>query len=343
MNLLKHFPKWYLALAIALALICLPVIAQSSMEAKVKFYIKSRSTANPLTVGDRLTLRLEVIHSVNSRVALPQVDKEWGGFHVIEQTAPETVNNSNDTATTSKNIIVTAFRPGLYKTPDLIITHRKPNGDMEDLAAPIIQLKISTVLTDEDDIDLHDLKPQVSLLTPLIWAWVLGGLLLTVLLVMLIGWVGWWWQRRQRKKIGLAEAVPMKAKDGRPADLIAYTELDWIESLNLPIKNQIKEHYSLVADCVRRYVENRYEIAALEQTSGEIHYHMKQHSLPPHHVGEFMSLLSESDLVKFARYLPENGRVSSLVHQARDMVALTTPTAVPALTNEENSSMEAKA
>ncbi len=325
MNLYKHFSKWYLILAITLALVCWPVIAQSSTEAKVKFYIQARSHPKPLTIGDQLTMRLEVIHTSEARVALPQVDKEWGAFRVIEQTAPESVKRNDGTAITRKDIKVTVFRPGTYKTPSLVVTHRDPTGKMENLAAPVIQVNFTSVLTDEDDIDLRDLKPQVSLPTPLVWAWILGGVAVAILLVILTSWVLMWLQRRRRQKLVVAEPIVLKPKDGRPPELIAYTKLDWIESLNLPAKQQFKQHYTMVSDCLREYVENRYNIAALEQTTYELHHDLKQQAVPSEHIGEFMGVLSESDLVKFARYQPADEQANKLVNQARAVVTMTTP------------------
>ncbi|MDM8529389.1 hypothetical protein QUF58_14435 [Anaerolineales bacterium HSG24] len=320
-------PLILVSMALALTLNILIVSAQTPPEVEVEFYIESQ-TKNPdmsRTVGDQLTLRLEVVHSDEARVSLPQVGREWGRFHVIEQSAPETVNHGDGSAKTSKNIIVTLFEPGFYKTPNLVITHRRADGAIEDYASPVVQLRVISVITDEDEAELKELKGQVNLPVPLIWPWVLSAILLGVVLVFVAIWTIWWLYLRQRKPIEESEPVPEVVVDPRPPEMIAYAELDRITQLNLPEQEKVKEHYSLVSDCMREYAENRYDVPALEQTTYEFNQAMRKKPISTGHVNDFMSLLNESDLVKFAKHHPQDDETNGLVTKARSVVAITTP------------------
>ena len=313
----------FLAAALLLSLAPPPAAAQLP-DAEVDFFVKAPEAGTPLTVGDHITLRLEVTHPVDSRVVLPQVAQAWESFEVVDQTPLETVDNEDGTVTTGRDIIVTLFEPGQFQTPRLIITHRRPDDAIEELAAPVISLQITSVLT--DDTELHDLKPQAELPVPPVWPWVVGGLLLTILLTGLLAGAGLWlhhrWQSRQA-------AFPVQAStpiiDPRPPEVIAHAELDRIEALHLPAQNRIKEHYILVADCLRAYIEGRYQIPALEQTTAELRAAFRKSPVSMRHCGGFMGILAESDLVKFARYKPAAGEVSTLVNKARSVVDVTTP------------------
>jgi hypothetical protein len=298
-----------------------PAHAQSP-DARTKFFIKSPDPDQPLTVGDRMTLRLEVTHPLDSQVILPEVKEEWGDFEVVDQTEPETVDNNDGTATTGKDIVVTLFRPGEFQTPSLVVTHRKPDGSLEELGAPVIPLKITSVLT--EDLELRDLKPQADLPLPPIWPWVVASILLTIFILGLLAGVGLLLYHRWKKRAKL-EMAPAPFIDTRPPEVIAYAELDRIEALKLPARNQIKEHYSLVDICLRRYIEGRYEIPALEQTSAELRHAFRRSAALAEDAAEFMGIFSESDLVKFARYVPHADNVNGLVNQARAVVAQTTP------------------
>ena len=311
----------YALSVIFLLLFTLPALAQSP-DANVEFFIKSPED-KPITVGDQITLRLEITHPLDSRVALPQVEQQWQAFEVIDQTAPEVVDNGDGTATTSKDIVVTLFQPGQYETPDLIITHRKPDGAIEELATPIIPIQVTSVLT--EDLELRDLKPQAELPTPPLWPWVLAGLWLATVLAVLLTLAGWWFYRRWQRRAVPAESAPVPIIDTRPPEVIAHAELDRIEALNLPAQHRIKEHYILVADCLRHYIEGRYEIPALEQTTGELRDAFKKSEVPASDVTGFMSLLTESDLVKFARYIPQPADIYGLINKARAIVDATTP------------------
>jgi hypothetical protein len=303
-------------------LLASPVLAQSP-EANVEFYRVSPPKDQPITVGDPVTLRLEVSHPVDSTADLPQLEvgQAWGSFEVVSQSQPEIIDNHDGTATTAQNVVVTVFEPGQFQTPSVVVTHRRADDATEELGSPVIQLTVSSVLT--DDLSLRDLKPQADLPLPPVWPYILAGVVATMLLVgLLAGLVFWLYDRRRRVKLELTPAIPA---DTRPPEVIAYAELDRIETLNLPAQQRIKEHYSLVDLCLRRYIEGRYQIPALEQTSAELRRAFRRSSAPAEHAANFMSLFSESDLVKFARYTPEADNIYSLINRARTIVGLTTP------------------
>lgn len=306
-------------------LLARPALAQPP-DAEVDFYIESPGPDTPLTVGDRITLRLAVRHPVDSRVVLPQLEQQWESFEVVEQTPPVTVDNQDGTATTSKDIVVALFEPGEYQTPPLVVTHRRLEGPVEELAAPVVSLKITSVLT--EDTTLRDLKPQAELPVPPVWPWVVGGLLLTILLTGLLAGAGLWLYDRRRQR-QVAVPAPAALFDARPPHVIALAELDRIDGLNLPAQNRIKEHYTLVADCLRRYIEGRYALPALEQTTDELRAAFRNSTVPMRDVAGFMSIFAESDLVKFARYHPQDGDILGLTGRARAVVQATAPLPEP--------------
>lgn len=308
---------WAMMLTFALAL---PILAQSP-DANVDFFLETPPD-KPLTVGDRITLRLEVTHPPDSQVTLPSLDPEWGSLEVIEQTQPDTTDNNDGTATTSQDIVVTAFEPGEFQTPLLVVTHQRADGSTEEVGTPVIQFAVTSVLT--DDTNLRDLKPQADLPMPPLWPWVVAAILLTILVLGLLGGVALWLYDRYRRR-PRPELVPVPIIDTRPPEIIAYAELDRIEALNLPAHHQIKEHYSLVDTCLRRYIEGRYQIPALEQTRSELQSSFRRSVVLVEDAVEFMDILGESDLVKFARYVPHADNVHGLVNRARTIVRSTTP------------------
>ncbi|GAB4430446.1 MAG: BatD family protein [Anaerolineae bacterium] len=312
----------------ALLLFCLalPAAAQSPQDANAEFFLKAPEDQS-LTVGDHVTLRLEVTHPLDSQVALPIVPEQWGEFEVVQQTEPETVDNNDGTATTGKDIVVTLFEPGQYQTSRLIVTHQKADGSSEELGTPVIQLTITSVLT--DDTTLRDLKPQADLPLPPLWPWIVAGVLLSILVLgLLAGLILWLYDRRRKRAV--LELAPVPFMDTRPPEIIALAELDRIEALNLPAHQQIKQHYSLVDLCLRRYIEGRYQIPALEQTSVELRSAFRRSPARAEDAVEFMDIFAESDLVKFARYVPHADNVRDLVNRARKVVQITTPQIVVA-------------
>ena len=318
-----------LFLSLTLALVnVLPasVIAQAPIEAEVDFFVQTDDPNRTFTIGDQITLRLEIHHPSDSRVVLPQVEQQWQAFTVIDQTAPETVDHGDGTATTSRNIVVALFEPGEYQTPPIIVTHRKPDGSIEELATPVIQIGIGSVLN-EGDSDLRDLKSQLNLPEPSLWPWIIASVLGTILLLGALAGLLFWLYHRWRTQPALDQPLPAPILDTRPPEVIAYAELDRIEALNLPAKNRIKEHYTLVAACLRGYIEGRYQIPALERTTDELRAAFRKVQLPSNDTTGLTNLMTESDFVKFARYQPRGDEITALINNARRVVNATTAAA----------------
>lgn len=296
-------------------------------DADVDFYVVPPAEEKPLTVGDRITLRLEVKHPSGSKIELPRLDEEWGSFEVIEQTEAETVSQGDGTSVTGQNIVVSLFEPGQYETPRLLVTHQKEDGSVEELAAPVIPLQIRSVLV-EGDTELRDLKPQAILPVPPLWPWLLAAFMAFSLVLGAAVGTGLWLYHRRKRAVLLPD-TPMPVFDPRPPEVIAYAELERIAALDLPAQRKIKEHYSLVTDCLRRYIEQRYQIPALEQTTGELKASFSIALIASDAVRKFLSIFQESDLVKFARYQPQPQEAYTLLEEARTIVKVTTPVPVP--------------
>lgn len=330
MKLIKaRFPLRYLILAVCSLLpLCVgPVVAQGT-DTRVKFFILPAEENKPFTVGDQIIFRLEVMHPVDSQgVEFPVLGEAWGEFEVIGQSNSMPVNNGDGTVTSGQNIIVALYEPGQYETEAVVVTHIKADGSTEELGAPVIQLTVESVLI-EGDTELRDLKPQAFLGVPPIWPWILTGFILFLFLTGLIAGAGLWLYNRRRQRVP-ASAIPVPVIDLRPPEVIAYAELDRIETLNLPAKHQYKIHYSLVADCLRRYIEGRYGIPALERTTSELLGSFGRSLVRAENVRDFMDLFMESDLVKFARFRPSQQEAYWLMNKARALVEVTTPVPEP--------------
>ncbi len=304
-------------------------LAAQPPDADVNFYAVELPDGQPHTVGDLITLRLEVIHPADSSVEMPQVEEEWGQFEVVQQTGQDTVRNNDGTATTRKDIVVSLFEPGQYQTPPLVITHHKADNSSEELGAPVIPLKISSVLVEGDE-TLRDLKPPFDMSVPPIWPYVLAAVALATVAAGGMYWAGRWAYHKWWRKTSGAEAEPLPPVDLRPPEVIAYAELDRIEALALPARSQFKEHYSLVTECLREYIENRYQISALEQTTDEITASFRGlKTANQEQTRDFIDMFRRSDLVKFARYTPPAPEAGYLVNEARLLVDATTPKPPP--------------
>jgi hypothetical protein len=124
------------------------------------------------------------------------------------------------------------------------------------------------------------------------------------------------WRARRRGKIAL---------DNRQAHEMALDGLRIVEGLRLPEQGRFKEHYTLVSDTVRIYVERRFGVPALERTTGEIRPDLARIDMAPEVSALLIAFLQESDLVKFSKWTPDVESAQQLLAHGRMIVEATRP------------------
>ncbi len=96
-----------------------------------------------------------------------------------------------------------------------------------------------------------------------------------------------------------------KEKVIEPAHVIAFRELERIRNEKLWLKNQVKDYYTQLTDTFRKYLENRFKMAAMEKTSAEILDDLNEKKyLKNELVIKLREVLERADFVKFAKSMP---------------------------------------
>ena len=286
-------------------------------------FTASRAT---LTVGDLVTLTLEVTHPAHHVVVVPRLGSEWGSFEVISQTPARTDSNGDGTETTSQRIEVTLFAPGTFETPDLSISVRDPDGGVEQLFLSPLQLTVTSVLSGSDE-TLRDIRPPADL-PPSPWRQppTLAIAALAVLAVLLPG--SYFVHRRLRGQ----DEQPVLAAETRTPWEIAVQEVGRIEKLDLPGQGRFKEHYALVAEVTKDYVRSMYLEGssltdAAEMTTDETVSAIWRSSLDHRNARLVVDLLNEADLVRFSNYSPLETEANEALRRARAFLEDTRPIA----------------
>jgi hypothetical protein len=128
---------------------------------------------------------------------------------------------------------------------------------------------------------------------------------------------------RARKPEPEVEAVPKKPL--RPAWELALEELDRIAAARYVERGQLDRQYVEVTDALRRYLENRYGVPALESTTSDLNELLRGAPIVPETSARFLSLLREADLVKFAKAVPRPEDARATDGRARRLVEDTMP------------------
>ena len=70
-------------------------------------------------------------------------------------------------------------------------------------------------------------------------------------------------------------------------------------------KNQIKLYYIELSDIIRNYIERKFEVPALEQTTDEVLHFLRLMTITKENRDQLTYILKLADLVKFAKEIPE--------------------------------------
>lgn len=174
----------------------------------------------------------------------------------------------------------------LYKMP--------PSGVAELFIAPPFDL----AELESDSLDIAPIKDIVyekkNISDYYIYMWIAGALLALFLLGMLIKWLN------KPKEI---EEVHVEIK--RPAHEIAIEKLHDLGDKELWQKGEVKAYQSELTYIIREYLENRYDIMALESTTDDIVKELSDKEFDPTDEKNLREILQVADLVKFAKAKPE--------------------------------------
>jgi len=138
-------------------------------------------------------------------------------------------------------------------------------------------------------------------------------------ILLLIAGLIYWWKRRKNKA-----PVPVYVPPPPAPHEWAYAALDELAAKRLWQSGEVKEHYSLLTGVLRGYLERKFDIHALEQTTDVIIAQLQSLQLSQGTLEDTASLLSISDLIKFAKADPGIDLHAEAIERVRNFVKETT-------------------
>lgn len=259
-----------------------------------------------LTVGDRFEVALTVSAPRRSLVTGPLTDST-GVFVVAGERRTTSIRADHDQ--TTYRLSLAGFKAGRHPLPVFVFLVQ--NGARVDtLRSDTASVTIASVLPASMQ-DIHGLAPPEAFPNRLVWIIPLALALLAALAL-----AAWRLLRRLRTIQALAEA-PLPPWEEALAALEGMPWREWLET------GQVKRYYYALSQVLKRYIERRFEFAAVEQTTTEILLSMRAHRTPLRDdIGRFFA---RYDLVKYSKWVPPAEEAESAIGQVREFVVKTRP------------------
>lgn len=193
--------------------------------------------------------------------------------------------------------------------------------DSSTLGKRIMRLETPTVLVSPPPIQNTDTTSMILPIKDIIvteksWRGTIKYVIIIGLVLFLPLLLLYLYARSKTKTKEAIVVVPPK----EPAHIIAMRKLDQIADGQDWKKEQVKKYQSDLTYTIREYLENRYEINALESTTDEISRALAKNNFSIEHENDLREILQIADLVKFAKAKPTEDINEKFLSKAKQFV-----------------------
>lgn len=249
-----------------------------------------------ILIGEQTMLHLTVTADQDRpvQVIIPN-DTLMAGVELLNLSKADSTQIENNRLVIKQDLLITSFDSALYLLPPL-----KVIDGVDTVYSNQVALKVSTLpVNAENPEEYFDIKQVWK--PPFVWADYLP-ILLGILLVLLLAAAAWYGWKRWREQKSL---IPFKKEEPKlPPHEQAIKELDAIKEQKLWQQGLNKAYYTQITETLRRYIDGRFGINAMEMTSGEILDLIRQNDEAKPLYENLRQILSLADFVKFAKMNP---------------------------------------
>ena len=280
-------------------------LALSSPDASAEVVFDATVDRDTLTVGDPVRLSLRIRREPGDAAVLLQNEGFLAPFEVRRQVPSAVREMSEGRVEESLAFELAVYQVGVIEVPSLVLQVRTAEGDSGLIISDPIPVIVRSVKPAEM-MDIRDVKPPVDIEAGIPgWFWFAVAVLVAVAAGTL-----WYWKRRSRKP----------KVEPPPPPIVWPDEVAKILRMQLVEKGAFKRYYSLLSEVMRRYLEVRVQVDAMECTTSELVQDLRRVSIGEAEVLALEVLLSEADLVKFAKLRPRDEVATKAAETVLDLM-----------------------
>jgi hypothetical protein len=272
-----------------------------------------------IRLGESFSLTIKAAIQDGQRIVWPVfVDSIGPHFDILKLGKIDTLPDSAKAGSQFlQKIEATSFDSGMHTMPVFAFDIISANGDTAHIVSDPLTFQVSTVPVDTTKAikDIHgvlDVPFDISEYIP----WILVGLLIAALIAAGL----YFWLKRKRKP---EESKPQAPTI--PAWQRALTALDEIAKEKVWQAGRDKVYHSAITDTLRMYLEEQFQLPALESTTDETLEMLRKASFSQDSIQQLKQVLVLADLVKFAKEKPLPIEHERALEYAREFVQITRP------------------
>jgi hypothetical protein len=305
---------WALFVPLLLTAATTCAVAQATPTALVQ--VATSVEPRKVTVGTPFRYTMRVSAQSEVELVVPLLADRIGDFLITDfGEVPHQPDNGK--LTIDRWYTLVTFEAGDKLIHGPAVQYRLSGSDLQSVDTPDALVIVESVLpADASKAEVRDIKPPVAAPRDYRPLWLAGAAL-----VLVVG-AGFGLYRLLNRR----RAVGVKAP--RPAHEVALEALARLRASRLLEEGRHKDYYVRLSAIVRHYLEDRFGLRAPEMTTEEfLQVAQQSPRLPRDQRTSLGRFLSEADLVKFARHVPEREDGEHAYAAARQFVESTRPQA----------------
>lgn len=298
MRTLKYLNPEWLGFTLFLSLLLISSNGVKAQEVSVTAQLDS----TVIFIGGQIDLKLEVSQPENLNVTFPLLtDTITQNIEIVKAGSLDSIPQDNNRILLQQTYRITSFDSGLHYIPP--IQFELANAE---LTRPIeTEAMALMVVNPFEEVDpqkgITDIKTPLN--TPFhlselyrYWPYLVGLIVLGLIIALVVF-------RYYNREVNIP--LLKKEKPKVAPHVVALNRLDHIKEEKLWQRDLVKRYYSDVTDTLRHYIEERFQIRAMEQTTDEIMDAFKSVDLREvKSIDNLKQILQAADLVKFAKHEP---------------------------------------
>lgn len=277
-----------------IALLLMLCIGTSMVHAQTT--INTQYDAKQIMVGDQLRMFITVDKDKNDQLQWATIPDTFNSLEIVERGKIDTIKGTDDNIIRYKQkLLITGFDSGAFTVPSFQFAVKPANSDTRVLSSDSLALLVQTVA-----VDTTQPFKEIKNIREAEYTWldykeyIIGGGAGLLVIALIIAYI------LLRKKKG--PIIPKKPKE-TPYEK-ALRLLSELDAQQLWQNDKVKEYYVELTDILRNYIEEQYNMAALELTSDELLASMRQERVLKVNRKLIKPVLQTADLAKFAKAKP---------------------------------------
>ncbi len=299
--------------------------------------INLEGLTDSIRIGDPLELRLTIEAPMDGQLLIPDLPAVMVPFELLTQPQTSALSAPDESRLLEISFDATCYETGDQVFPPIPAKWISEDGEQTDSVATephiihiqgVVPQEILAI-ADSTQQPYHLLQQNRARKIAYSVAEFIPWALIILAAISVFFLIRWLIRRRKRDDEEVIQGPPP-----RPPYEIAMEELDKLRDRKLYQSGEIKLYYSELSEIIRRYIEGRFGVPAMESTSFQLMRDIEIHLSNRNLESILESLLADADLAKFAKHRPDEDTCRKDLENTYILVNRTKPEPKPILSEE---------